>query len=99
MTLRFLRALLLVLLASASSAEVLDGPHPCTQSPLREVCGDAVQFADATDHAALAAAIDAVLFDQDLRERHRRAGRARAAGFTWRACAEAHAQLYREVLA
>jgi glycosyltransferase involved in cell wall biosynthesis len=68
-------------------------------APLREVCGDAVQFADATDHAALAAAIDAVLFDQDLRERHRRAGRARAAGFTWRACAEAHAQLYREVLA
>ena len=67
--------------------------------PLREVGGDAPRFADATDADALTAALAATLFDDDVRARCVRAGRARAADFTWRRCAEQHVELYREVLA
>jgi len=64
---------------------------------LREVGDDAVCFTDATDVDALAAALEAALFDKALRKRCAGAGRARAADFTWRRCAEHHAQVYREV--
>ena len=67
--------------------------------PLREVGGDAPRFADATDADALTAALAATLFDDDVRARCVRAGRARAADFTWRRCAEQHLELYHEVLA
>lgn len=68
-------------------------------APLREVGDEAVHYADATDSDALADAIDAALGDEALRARLVAAGRARAAAFTWRGCAEAHAALYREVVA
>jgi len=67
--------------------------------PLREACGDAACYADATDAAALADAIAARLGDERARRDAVRAGRALAADRTWRACAEQHAALYREVLA
>ena len=67
-------------------------------APLREVCGDAARYVDTTDPEAFSAALEAVLGDEDARAAGIRAGRARAERFTWRACADAHVELYREVL-
>ena len=67
-------------------------------APLREVCGDAARYVDTTDPEAFPAALEAALADEDAREAGVRAGRARAERFTWRACADAHVELYREVL-
>jgi len=65
--------------------------------PLRELGDDALTLADATDEAALTAAIERVLHDQEHRRRCVQAGLRRARAFVWRECAEAHAELYREV--
>lgn len=67
--------------------------------PLREVGGEAPRYADATDVDALADALEAALFDGDVRDRCARAGKARAGDFTWRRCAEQHVELYREICA
>ena len=48
---------------------------------------------------ALADALEAALFDGDVRDRCARAGKARAGDFTWRRCAEQHVELYREICA
>ena len=64
---------------------------------LREVCGEAACAADASDADALAAVIERSLRDDELRARSTADGRDRAARFSWRACATAHADLYREV--
>lgn len=64
---------------------------------LRELGDEAMVFAPPGDAAALADAIGRVMRDGELRQRLCRAGRARAADFTWRRCAEAHAAVYREV--
>lgn len=64
---------------------------------LRELGDGAFLFADAHDPAALAAAIDRGLRDENTRARAVAAGRRRAADFRWRRCAEAHAAIYREV--
>ena len=66
-------------------------------APLRELCDDAALLVDATDPATLAAAIDRVLADDAERTRLSDAGRARAACFSWRAAAAAHAAIYHEV--
>ena len=48
-----------------------------------EICGDAAVRVDPANPRAISAAIDAVLSDQALRERLRRAGLQHAAKFTW----------------
>lgn len=66
---------------------------------LRELGDDAFVFAEATDPDAFAEALQRVLHDAALRTRCVQHGRRRAASYRWAACAEAHAQVYREVAA
>jgi glycosyltransferase involved in cell wall biosynthesis len=65
---------------------------------LPEVLGDAALTVDPRDERALAEALDAVLTRNELRERLRNAGRARAQIFTWARCAEETHAVYRDVL-
>lgn len=69
--------------------------HDC--APLRELTDGAAVLVDAARPDALADGIARALGDRELRGRLADAGRARAAGFRWHACAAAHAALYREV--
>lgn len=69
--------------------------HDC--APLRELADTAALFVDATDPIALAAALDRLGRDAELREALRGRGRRRAAAFRWADCAAAHAALYHEV--
>jgi glycosyltransferase involved in cell wall biosynthesis len=55
---------------------------------LRERCGDAALYCDPHDRAAIARAVERVLDDAALAADLRRRGAARAATFTWAACAE-----------
>ncbi|HUB09913.1 MAG TPA: glycosyltransferase family 1 protein [Myxococcales bacterium] len=63
----------------------------------REVLGDAALFAAAGDAGALSQALNRALEDEGLSRDLRRRGPARAAGFTWRRCAEATAAVYARV--
>lgn len=65
--------------AFVSGTPVVCGRH----SSLAEVGGEAVQYADVTDTAALAESMRLVLSDPDLRRRLVAAGRERAALFSW----------------
>jgi glycosyltransferase involved in cell wall biosynthesis len=67
-------------------------------SSLPEVAGHAALLVDPRDARALADAVNLVLSDEGVRRRLREAGLARAATFTWRACAEATLAVYRSVL-
>ena len=58
-----------------------------TAEALREVAGDAALFADPGDAAGFAREIARVLEDPATRARLSAAGPARAAEFTWEACA------------
>jgi glycosyltransferase involved in cell wall biosynthesis len=69
------------------------------RSSLPEVAGDAALLFDPEDTRAMAAAIERLLADPAERERLREAGRAQAARFTWRACAEATVASYERALA
>ncbi len=62
-------------------------------SSLPELVDGAGLLVDPNDAAQVADAIARVLDDDDLRERLRRAGRARAAGFTWEATARRTAEV------
>src|SRR5205823_6561493 len=62
---------------------------------LAEVCGDAALAFDPEDVDAIAEAIARVAGDEGLRADLRERGLRAAAGFTWRACAEAHFEAYR----
>lgn len=64
---------------------------------LRELGEDAMALVDATDAAALAAGLAALLADTGHRRRLQTAGRARAAQFRWHDCAVAHAGIYQEL--
>lgn len=64
---------------------------------LREVGGDAARYADATDPAAFARAIDAALADPGTDER-RAAGRLRASAYTWDESARRTADVLERVL-
>lgn len=66
--------------------------------PLRELGDDALTLADATDVDALVAALDRTLHDHNHRLLCIAAGKSRASSFVWRECAEAHAELYHEVV-
>jgi glycosyltransferase involved in cell wall biosynthesis len=74
---------------------------PCIVSDggaLPEVCGDAAVKVSPDDRVALALAVERLLDDGAERERLTSAGRARAAQFTWDACAERTLEVYREAL-
>jgi glycosyltransferase involved in cell wall biosynthesis len=60
-----------------------------TTSSLPEVAGDAALLVDPADMDAIAAGLNRLVTDQELRRRLEAAGPARAARFTWAACAEA----------
>ncbi len=60
---------------------------------LPEVGGDAVAYTD-PDAASIGKALAALVDDPDERQRLGTAARARAAGFTWDACARAHIAAY-----
>lgn len=80
-----------VLEGMAAGVPVITSRDPA----LLEVGGDAVLPSDTGDAAALADAIGQICADPGLRDRLGRVGRARASGYTWAACAEAHLRLYR----
>lgn len=64
-------------------------PVVCSDtSSLPEVAGDAALLVSPTDTAALAAAMNQVLTDGDLRQRLVLRGREQAAKFTWQRCAQ-----------
>lgn len=64
-----------------------------------EVAGDAAVLVDPDDSEAIAEGLDRILSDADLRAELRARGPARAVRFTWRACAEATLQAYRDLAA
>jgi glycosyltransferase involved in cell wall biosynthesis len=61
---------------------------------LREVCADAARYCDPRDPASIARGLAELAGVPPLREELRRRGRARAAAFSWKTCAEAHLQAY-----
>jgi glycosyltransferase involved in cell wall biosynthesis len=63
-----------------------------------EVCGDAALAFEPEDVEEIAAAIEHVTQDEQLRARLRAAGIARAAGFTWERTAAAHLRAYEHAL-
>jgi glycosyltransferase involved in cell wall biosynthesis len=64
-------------------------PVACSDAgALPEVCGDAAVLFDPRSVEAIATAVSRILSDPDLRERLTRSGRARAAQFSWKKCAE-----------
>jgi glycosyltransferase involved in cell wall biosynthesis len=63
------------------------------------VVGETGLLVDPDDPAEIAGAIRRLLNDDDLRDRLRAAGLARAATFTWRKTAETVLGVYRAVLA
>jgi glycosyltransferase involved in cell wall biosynthesis len=83
-----------VLEAMAQSTAVL-----CADIPvLREVGGDAARFVAAHDAEAWADSIVDLLRDDDARAALARAGRVRAASFTWERCIDRTRAVYRDVL-
>lgn len=66
---------------------------------LPEVAGDAAAYFEPAETDSIAAALESVLTDDVRRRALGAAGRARAARFTWRASAEQHLALYRELAA
>jgi glycosyltransferase involved in cell wall biosynthesis len=71
-------------------------PVACSdRASLPEVVGDAARLFDPDSPEAIAAAVRDVLAAP---EEWRAKGQARAAGFTWDACAKAHEDVYRELL-
>ncbi|HEX2233937.1 MAG TPA: glycosyltransferase family 1 protein, partial [Thermoleophilaceae bacterium] len=80
--------------AMACGAPVVTSDRPA----LPEVVGDAALLTDPTHPEAIATAVERVLSSPQLVAELRARGRARAAGFTWRSCAERTAAAYAEVL-
>jgi glycosyltransferase involved in cell wall biosynthesis len=65
---------------------------------LPEILGDAALFVAPDDVEGLARAMRIVLSNPALAQRLSKAGRERAAQFTWQACASAHLALYESLL-
>jgi glycosyltransferase involved in cell wall biosynthesis len=75
-------------------------PVACSSSgSLAEVAGDAALRFDPESESSIAAAITTLLNDQELAERLRVSGRARAAKFTWAATAAATLDCYDRTMA
>lgn len=74
---------------------VLAGDTPA----LRESLADAAWFCHPRSVEDIGEVLARMLEDQQERDRKVLVGRERAAGFTWRACAERHLAVYREALA
>lgn len=81
--------------AMALGVPVLTGDS----AALRELTDGAALLCDCRETEALAAALQRLLGDADLRRQLREQGRRRAAAFSWSRCAAAHAAVYREVVA
>jgi glycosyltransferase involved in cell wall biosynthesis len=74
-------------------------PVACSgRGSLDEVAGDAALRFDPESEASIAAAIDRLLADRAEAERLRRAGRERAARFTWAATAAGTIESYKRLL-
>jgi glycosyltransferase involved in cell wall biosynthesis len=74
-------------------------PVACSdRSSLPEVAGEAALLFDPEDTGAIQRAIERLLGDPAERERLARAGRERAAGFTWERTAELTAAAYERAL-
>ncbi|MFN2431365.1 MAG: glycosyltransferase family 4 protein [Gemmatimonadota bacterium] len=74
-------------------------PVICSDIPaLREVLGDAALRLPPGDVAAWTAELRRILEDAELRASLHEAGLRRAAGYTWRRCAEATLRSYRELI-
>ncbi len=80
--------------AMAAGTPVLASNASC----LPEVLGDGALLVDPTDAGAFIAAAERLLKDPDLRRELSARGRARAARFTWRRCAELTTDVYRDAL-
>ena len=65
-----------------------------TRGSLGEVCGDAALALEPDSIDSIAAALDRIASDEDLRGRLRAAGLARAAAFSWAAAARRHTEIY-----
>jgi len=83
-----------VLEAMACGAPVLTTRTPA----LREIGADAIEYTE-PDEAAIGAALARLLGDPARRAELSAAGRIRAAGFTWDACAQAHILAYERAIA
>lgn len=68
-------------------------------SSLPEVAGDAALLFDPRDPSAIAACVDRLLADAELRAQCVERGRARVAAFPWQATAEATLDVYRRAIA
>ena len=64
-------------------------------SSLPELCGDAAVALSELSAAAVTTALAEVLQSPERGADLRQKGRARAAGFSWQACAEGHERAYR----
>jgi alpha-1,3-rhamnosyl/mannosyltransferase len=80
--------------AMAAGVPALVGNYPAAA----ETVGDAALVVDADDPDALADGLDSLLSDESLRRSYARAGKARAASFTWEATAAATLSAYRATL-
>jgi glycosyltransferase involved in cell wall biosynthesis len=67
-------------------------------SSIPEVVGDSGEYFDPSDPADIVAAISRVVFDPSRQRALAEAGRKRAATFTWAACAERTARVYRSLI-
>jgi glycosyltransferase involved in cell wall biosynthesis len=74
-------------------------PVVCSdRGSLREVVGDAALLVDPEQPQAIAGGIEQLLRDEAEADRLRVAGRARAAGFSWRSTARGTVESYRRAL-
>jgi glycosyltransferase involved in cell wall biosynthesis len=66
-------------------------------SSMPEVCGDAAEYAYPDQPGSLRAAIEKVAFSERA-DALREAGRERLKLFSWRKCAQEHADIYRKLV-
>ena len=81
--------------AMAAGTPILASDTPVS----REIAGDAAHYADARDPEAISRALEAVLFDTELRRGLVARGAARVARFTWDESARRHLELFDAVAA
>ncbi|MGZ5428016.1 MAG: glycosyltransferase family 4 protein, partial [Thermoanaerobaculia bacterium] len=80
-------------------AQAAGTPVACSDlAALRDSAGDAAVFFDPADVASIAAALGALLGDEEKKNLLRKRGRRRAQQFSWVAAAEQTAKVYEDVL-